>query len=148
MILTLALASGCAWWGPQPDQVQVESDPPGAEVYVMGEKVGVTPISVPQELIFPVTYLAAQQDLYGTVTLRKAGCADSVRRVSTGAMSRGIHAKLECQAASGGAAPGDGARPAPPPLEERLRRLKDLQDKGLITDEDAAEARRRILGEL
>mgnify|MGYP005848815013 CR=1 FL=1 len=148
MILTLALTSGCAWWGPEPGQVQVQSDPPGADVYVMGEKVGVTPISVPQEVIVPVTYPAAKQDLYGTVTLRKAGCADSVRRVSTGAVSRGIHAKLECQDASGGVAPGGGARLAPQLLEERLRRLKDLQDKGLITDEDAAEARRRMLGEL
>lgn len=147
-LITSVLVSGCAWWGPQADQVQVQSDPPGADVYVMGEKVGVTPLSVPQDLIFPVTYPAAKQDLYGTLTLRKTGCVDSVRRVSTGAVSRGVHVKLECGTTGAGRDEAKGSAAGAEPLEERLRRLKDLQDKGLITDEDAAEARRRMLREL
>ena len=144
ILTAFALVSGCTGWGPQADRVQVQSDPPGAHVYVMGEKVGVTPLSVPQELIFPNTYPPDKQELYGTVTLRKLGCADSVRRVSTGAVSRGIDVKLECRSAGAGRDDTTGAEP----LEQRLRRLKDLQDKGLITEKEAAEARRRILSEL
>ncbi len=40
LVLPLALAVGCA------HQAVVASDPPGAEVYVNGEKVGVTPVSI------------------------------------------------------------------------------------------------------
>jgi hypothetical protein len=38
---------------------------------------------------------------------------------------------------------------APPPVtdpEERLRRLSDLRDRGLLTDEEFAEQKVRVLG--
>lgn len=165
--LVIALASGCAPMGAKPGRVDVTSDPAGAEVYAMGSKVGVTPLTLDQDVIFPLTYPSEKQALYGVVELRKAGCADARQRVSTRALARGIHVKLDCGTAARVETPAPRqAQPAPPAapvnahvpptpaakekpgIELRLRQVQDLRDKGLITEQEAQEIRRRILDEL
>lgn len=165
--LLVALASGCAPMGTKPGRVEVSSDPAGADVYVMGSRVGATPLTVDQDAIFPLTYPGAKQALYGVVELRKAGCLPASKNVSTRAVSRGLHVKLDCGEAARAETPASSqaqpAQPAPsaneqapatpvveqtPVIEQRLRQVQELRDKGLITEQEAQEARQRILGEL
>jgi hypothetical protein len=164
--LAVVLAAGCAPIGAKPGRVDVTSYPAGADVYAMGSKVGVTPLTLDQDVIFPLTYPGEKQALYGVVELRKAGCADARRSVSTRALARGIHVKLDCGAASPATPASSQAQPAPPAapvnaqvpptpvakekpgIELRLRQVQDLRDKGLITEQEAEEIRRRILDEL
>ena len=149
-LAALALLAGCAPIGTKPDRVAVSSDPTGADVYVMGTKLGTTPASIPLAAVFPPTYTSDAQRLYGTVELRHAGCAPVTQTVSTRAVARGVHVKLDC----GPAKPPDAAAPAaeaagpvdvPLAPEQRLRQLRDWLDQGLITEDEAADARRRIL---
>ena len=165
--LLVALASGCAPMGTKPGRVDVSSDPAGADVYVMGSKVGVTPLALDQDAIFPLTYPAEKQALYGMVELRKAGCLPARQNVSTRAVSRGLHVKLDCgeaaraetpaprqtQPAAPAASANEQAPATPvvkqtPAIEQRLKQVQELRDKGLITEQEAQEIRRRILEEL
>lgn len=149
--LVVTLASGCAALGANPGQVAVTSDPSGADVYVMGGKVGVTPLILDQDAVFPVTFPSEKQALFGAVDLRKAGCKSSVQRVSVGSLAKGLHVKLDCGEAAGGAAIEQGARPdveENAAVESRLRRVQELRDKGAITEQEAREIRQRILDEL
>lgn len=165
--LLVALASGCSPMGAKPGRVDVSSDPAGADVYVMGSKVGVTPLVLDQDEIFPLTYPGEKQALYGLVELRKAGCLPARQNVSTRAVSRGLHVKLDCGEAAraetpasrqaqpaqpaGSAnvqAPATPAAKATPDIEQRLKQVQELRDKGLITEQEAQEIRQRILGEL
>jgi len=140
----LAFLQGCAPLRSNPDMISVESDPSGAEVYVMGKKVGITPLEVRQIEVFPLTYNPGQQSLYGTIVLRYSGCHDYTQRVSTTAYGKGINAKLDC-----GQKPAEAARTdrkeADALIEKRLQKLKELREKGLITEEEAKATRRRIL---
>ena len=126
--------------GATPSGIGITSDPAGAEVYVLGSRVGLTPISLDENVIFPATYPGEKQALYGAVELRKAGCDSAVQRVSTRAVAQGLHVKLDC-----GEAPVGAGEPG---VELRLKRLQELRDKGLVTEQEAGEIRRRILGEL
>lgn len=153
--------------GTKPNRVDVGSDPAGADVYVMGSKVGETPLTLDQDAIFPLTYPGEKQALYGVVELRKAGCLPVSQRVSTRAVSRGLHVKLDCGEAARAETPaspqaqpaqpaGSANEQAPatpevketPDIEQRLKHVQELRDKGLITEQEAHEIRQRILGEL
>jgi hypothetical protein len=140
----LTLLQGCVPLRSNSDTITVESDPPGAEVHVMGKKTGVTPLEIRQVEVFPLTYSPEQQSLYGTIMLRHAGCRDYTQRVTTTAYGKGINAKLDC-----GQKPAEAARSdrnqADTPIEKRLQKLKELLEKGLITEEEAKATRRRIL---
>lgn len=164
--LGVALISSCAPLGAKPGQIAITSDPPGADVYAMGQRVGATPISLGKEAVFPATYPSEQQALFGSVELRKPGCSGSVQRVSLAAVARGVHVKLDCGEAASGAEPvarqaqarqspraavEAGPKPAPKhsaSVEARLRHVQELRDKGVITEQEARETRQRILGEL
>lgn len=168
-LLVITLAPGCAPMGAKPGRVEVTSEPAGADVYAMGSKVGVTPLTLDQDVVFPLTYPAEKQTLYGVIELRKAGCADARQGVSTRALARGIHVRLDCGEAATAEKPapsemqpapaltpvpaGGQVAPTATPketsgIEQRLRQVKDLRDKGLITEQEAQEIRRRILDEL
>lgn len=178
--LAIALMSGCAPMGAKPGWIEVTSEPAGAEVYVMGGKVGVTPLSLDQNLAFPLTYPSEKQALYGAVELRKAGCTPATQRIGTRALAKGLQIKLECGAAAAPAAtagpyqaaqPGQTppvssaasvAAPVQPPapplaapavpqkpdMASRLRQVQELRDKGLITEQELQEVRKRLLGEI
>jgi hypothetical protein len=180
-VLSLALLlSACHGLGAKPGKVSVTSEPVGAEVWVMGAKVGETPMILDENLVFPLTYPKDKQALYGMVELRKAGCASSTLSVSAKKVERGINAQLDCGQAAPKPAPVMSAPVsvvapapvAPPPvsavpvvpaapaestkpmliegasIEARLRRVIELRDKGVISEQEAREIRQRILGEL
>lgn len=143
LLLLPAFLPGCMPLSQNPEYIGVESEPAGAAVFVMGEKAGVTPLMVRQDAVFPLTYDPAKRDLYGTVVLRKEGCKDYKQRVSTTAYGEGVKAKLDC-----GAAKTETTDREPKSVEHRLRQLKDLREKGLITEEEEKTARKRILDAL
>jgi hypothetical protein len=156
---SLMLATGCSSPGgvsnlfpsAGDNPMKIESDPSGAEVYVMGEKLGVTPLQITRDQVFPNLYPKDKVALYGRVMLRKAGCADYTGTVSSQVSSYGLHAKLDCgdnkpaPAAAGVAGISSGSSET---AEQRLGKIKDLLDKGLISEDEAKKARERILNEL
>lgn len=150
-LVSLLLAAGCssaggagnlfAAAGDKP--IKIESIPPGADVYVMGASIGVTPIQLNRDMVFPNLYPKEKESLYGKVTLRKAGCLDFTRTISTEIGNNGLHAQLDCGDKSPATAPRTSET-----VEQRLDKVKDLLGKGLITVEEAKQARERILNGL
>lgn len=130
--------------------------PTGADVYVMGAKVGTTPLKIEQKDVFPNSYPKEKESLYGKVTLRKAGCADYTKTINAKIVDVGLKAKLDCgsmnpPAAQGGAIVETRSAPAPrvsKTVEQRLQEIKALLDKGLITEDEAKNARERVLNDL
>jgi hypothetical protein len=138
------------------DQLVVESTPEGAEVWIMGKRVGTTPGTFPVSLVFPAQYKPEDIGLYGRVRLVKEGCESVMRPVSTEALSSKMKVKLNCAAAaapqpaayrSPQAAPA--AAPAvPATAKERLLRLEELRRDGLINEEEYRSLRKRVLDSL
>jgi hypothetical protein len=156
-LFTLLLAAGCSSMngannffpaaGDNP--IKIESDPSGADVYVMGEKVGVTPLKISHNDVFPNIYPKEKVSVYGRVTLKKTGCSDFTRTVNGEISSTGLRAQLDCgdknpsPTATSGNAP-----PIRESAEQRLEKIKDLLNKGLITEEEAKRAREHIINDL
>jgi hypothetical protein len=129
--------------------IKVESEPSGAEVYVMGDKIGVTPIQVSQKDVFPNTYSKEKESMYGRITLKKVGCADYTRTVSVEISSVGLRAQLECGDMYPAMSRASGKAPRiSETVEQRLDKIKDLLSKGLITEDEARKARERVLNDL
>lgn len=141
-------------------EISVGSEPSGASAYVMGKMLGSTPLVVRHQDVFPVVYAPDQQDLYGVVILKKDGCQDYLQQVNSTILRKGIKAKLDCTKVSAekilthipqGDQPGirvPAPDPTPTSIKQRLIRLDELHQDGLITDEEYSAVRRRILGEL
>lgn len=155
-------------------KLRIESDPPGAEVLLIGGSAGYTPLTVGERAIYPNDYPDDRAHLYGTVTLRRAGCETHVHRVTLDDIEHGLQVELDCDPAP---VPAARAVPAieperPPPLTEpptltprvpvapsapaageslsqrRLRQLQVLQellDEGLITPAEERRIRRKLL---
>ncbi|MGA7749127.1 MAG: PEGA domain-containing protein [Gallionella sp.] len=153
----LLLAAGCSSMGSTgnlfpsagDNPIKIESDPSGAAVYVMGEKIGMTPLNISRKDVFPNTYPKEKESLFGTVTLKKAGCSDFTRTVSPKLIDDGLRAQLDC----GDIKPASSeiSREVPhisETIEQRLGKIKDLLNKGLITEEEAKKARERVLNDL
>ena len=141
-------------------EIAVGSEPSGASVYVMGKVLGSTPLVVRHQDVFPVVYTPDQQDLYGMVILKKDGCQDYLQQVNSTILKRGVKAKLDCTKVSAQKKSTQTQipqvdqpsirvpAPAPTSIKQRLIRLDELSQDGLITDEEYGAARRRILDEL
>jgi hypothetical protein len=142
---SLSSLHGCGSIKTNPDMIAIESDPPGATVYAMGKDIGVTPLDIRQRDVFPATYSPEQQPLYGIIVLRHPGCKDDTQHVDVVASRNGIKAKLECGAQKPATAPRAEQQDEKPSIEKRLQLLKELQDKGLVTDAEARATRGHIL---
>lgn len=161
-LFSLLFAAGCSSRGgtsnffpPAGDNsIRIESEPAGAEVYVMGENIGVTPLQISRNDVFPNNYPGEKLSLYGTVTLKKEGCSDLTRTVSTEISSKGLRAKLDCADMNPASPPAllpatsSPRAPAGETVEQRLDKIRDLLNKGLITGEEAKKTRERILKDL
>jgi len=145
-------------------KLRIESEPPGAEVLLIGGKAGHTPLTVGERAIYPNDYPDKLAHLYGTVTLRRAGCETLVHRVTLDDIERGLKLKLDCAVADARGTPAPQAQAAettipqaartPPAIpgealsQRRLRQLQVLQellDEGLISAPDEQRIRRRLL---
>lgn len=139
---------------PSLQQLRIESDPPGAEVLLIGGSAGYTPLSVGERAIYPNDYSDEQAPLYGLVTLRRAGCATHVQRVTLEDIERGMHVTLDCDPAVAMAAGKTSPVHATAPVasesvsQRRLRQLQVLQellDEGLISAAEEQRIRRELL---
>ena len=150
-------------------KLRIETDPPGAEVLLIGGKAGYTPLTIDERALYPNDYRDDEAHLYGTVTLRRAGCGTVVHRVTLDDLGRGLNVTLDCgapsdvRAASAGKAETSvsaaSPTPAVPPTatgatateavsQRRLRQLQVLQellDEGLIDSAEEQRIRRRLL---
>lgn len=144
--------------------LRIESTPPGAEVFLIGGRSGQTPLEISEREIYPNDYPDDQAYLYGTVTLRHAGCTPRVHRVTLEDIELGLHITLDCEdeTLSAGASTHSGTLVTPasldsgttPPTESeslyqrRLRQLQVLQellDEGLMSADEERRIRRRLL---
>ena len=154
----ILLLQGCSNFGAlsKHGEIAVDSEPSGASVYAMGKMLGSTPLVVRHQDVFPVTYEPDQEDLYGNLLVKSDGCQDYRQRVNSAILRKGVKVKLDCVEVateqpstqiSQGNQP-DIPVPTPTSLKQRLIRLNELHQDGLITDEEYGAARRRILEEL
>lgn len=144
----------------------VESDPSGAEVITITGRHGTTPATLDERDIFPNSYPPEDISQYGIVTLRRDGCRDLNIRPGEEDIVRGLSLQLDCERNAGtdaarttlepekgGAAPqapgkaasGIDDRDRASKKLEQLRLLQELLEEGLITAEEEAVIRRRIL---
>lgn len=166
-LLLFALPAAAAELGLS--KLRIETDPPGAEVLLIGGKAGYTPLTIGERALYPNDYRDGQAHLYGTVTLRRTGCETVVHRVTLDDLGRGLNVTLDCGAPSAERAapagkpetPVSAASPTPavPPAtsgpaateavsQRRLRQLQVLQellDEGLIDSAEEQRIRRRLL---
>lgn len=146
------LAPGAAADEPALRQLRIESEPPGAEVLLIGGSAGRTPLSVGERAIYPNDYSDEQAPLYGLVTLRREGCATHVQRVTLDDIERGMRVRLDCDPALATGPRGGADAGAAPESESvsrrRLRQLQVLQellDAGLISAAEEQRIRRALL---
>jgi hypothetical protein len=148
-LFVTTLLSGCAGDSLMPqsiDRFAVTSEPSGATVYAMGNVAGTTPLELSTSQVFPVTYPYELQSKYGKIELSYPGCEPYSRTVSNSVLANGLKAKLDCPQP---AVPAAVTAPAPTmDIEARLRKLKELFDKGLVTEEEYNSKRQAILQEL
>lgn len=164
LLLVAVAAAGAAtaqtFEGPASRTFEVRSNPPGAEVRTISGPHGTTPASITERDVYPNTYPSDKQDLYGLVILERPGCKEEAVRLGAADIRQGLSVDLDCESA--GAAP-TGLRSGPPASppgkaetgaeaesmpDRRLRQLRVLQelhDEGLLTDDEEARIRRRIL---
>ncbi len=128
------------------DEITVSSEPSGASIYVMGKKITETPAVIDLSAVYPVIYAQELQSDYGRITLKHEACEDRIITVSSGMMSNGLKAKLDCVTAK----EPQVALPAPmaKPVAQRLQELQALKDKGLLSEEEYQTIRNRILDSL
>lgn len=148
-------------------QIEIRSNPAGAEVLANGRRIGITPMTVVPASTWNTGFVTAKDygvnyQYTGTLTLRMPGCKEFSANVDDAFLSKDIAVQLECGpdyqplSNSSAAAPqvgaGAGARTDYLTSEEimarRLRRLEGLRNRGLITEDEYQQVRRRILGEL
>ncbi len=152
LALLLAACSTPPLKGPQ-RVIRIDSEPPGAQVYASGRAIGTTPLRIdPGEYFSTGARFGSQQETgivsisyVGTLEIKKPGCRPYVQKVDDYLLSRDILATLECGRgqASGPEAP---LREGPPAqAEQRLRRIEDLHEKGLLSDEEYRSLRERVL---
>jgi hypothetical protein len=147
-------------------QIKIRSNPAGAEVLANGRRIGVTPMTVTPANTWNTGFVTAKDygvnyQYTGTLVLRMPGCKDFSANVDDAFLAKDIAVQLECgpdyrpvsaQPGQPQPAAAPGARTDYLTSEEimarRLRRLEGLRNRGLITEDEYQQVRRRILGEL
>ena len=151
MLTAITVLPGCANVVKEQRTTTITTEPPGATVFASGVEVGVTPITVRPDEVFPPRFVGFEYRAAGTLSIKKAGCKTYSRQVNDAVLSNDIHVKLECDPAHATAAPE-----APPVVDSemrddftvRLRRLDNLRHQELITPQEYQQLRRKILNEL
>ena len=140
--------------------VLIESAPPGAQVWVAGREVGVTPLTLELDKNFPRRWTSrVKSDEEGfafyrrleTMDIKKDGCETYTQQLVEADLARDIKVTLKCDPNYQPPSAAPAAAPAPVPavgIEQRLRTVEDLKAKGLITDDEYRAQRQRILNGL
>lgn len=149
-------------------EIEIRSNPAGAEVLANGRHIGITPMTVTPADTWSTGLVTAKDygvnyQYTGSVTVRMPGCKEYTANVDDYFLSKDIAVQLECSAdyqpltaapgqpQSGTYAPAGGHadfQTSEEIMARRLRRLEGLRNRSLITEEEYQQVRRRILGEL
>ncbi|MEJ2622252.1 MAG: SHOCT domain-containing protein [Candidatus Thiodiazotropha sp.] len=129
----------------------------------MDKKVGVTPLEIGQETIYPTTYDPAKQNQYGTVTLKHEGCEDYTQYIGYRELMKDIDISLVCGEANEkltaepSVSDSDSSSNHPDAerqpmqkkaVKQRLIELDQLKQEGLISPEEYRTIRQRILNSI
>ena len=169
--------------------ITLDSEPQGANVIADGKKIGVTPMHIKQDDVFPPHWYGATYMVKGTLEMSMDGCEGFSMKVNDAVLMNDIKANLKCNPGmtkpaakeakpaavntmktapaaktAEPAMPVKAAEPAEPEkasttkasspepvdasIEQRLAKLKNLRDKGVITAEEYSVQRKRILDSL
>jgi len=148
-------------------QIEIRSNPAGAEVLANDRQIGITPMTVTPADTWNTGLVTAKDygvnyQYTGTLVIRMPGCKEYSANVDDYFLSKDIAVQLECgadyqplTAAPGQAQPGQAPaagngdyKTSEEIMARRLRRLEGLRNRSLITEEEYQQVRRRILGEL
>lgn len=159
LLLGSAVLAGCGGNAPLKlrSAVSITSAPPGAQVWVSGREVGVTPLTVQLDQVFPrhwTTRINSDEEGFAfyrrleTLDIKKDGCEPYTQQVVEADLARDISVTLKCDpnyqpapvVSPAASTPASGAG-----IEQRLRTLEDLKTKGLITEDEYRAQRQRIL---
>lgn len=155
LLFTLITTGGCSSLNRSDAAkgTRITSDPSGATVYAAGNKMGTTPLVLPPET-FPTRLKGLIYQADGTLTLKKEGCRPYSHEVDDTYLNEDVQVRLDCGPEYTNTAPA-AVNPAPTgetkksgdidPVEHRLQRLEKLYNKGVISDEEYREARKRII---
>jgi len=147
------MVSGCAGTGGPRESITFDSQPQGARVYVAGREIGVTPLKVVLEDTFPKHWtgrVRPDEEAFAsfrrteTVDLKKEGCETYTHIYVEEELKDDIKVTLKCDPNYKPPAPTGQAQT----VEQRLRSLDELKQKGLVTDEEYRAQRQRILNSM
>lgn len=135
--------------------VTIDSSPQGADVIADGKKIGVTPIEIMPDDVFPPRWIGSSYMVKGKLELVKQDCEPLSMEVNDNVLSQPVSKDLKCTEQTKAAPAAVAAEPGSPAkqatkqnIEERLEQLQRLHDKGLISDQEYQTQRQRILSEL
>ncbi|MEW8344382.1 MAG: PEGA domain-containing protein [Candidatus Thiodiazotropha sp.] len=77
--------------------LKVESDPPGATIYLLDKAIGETPVTISQQQLYPAGYDAGKHRMYGSLSFRKEGCEDLTKRIHYKDFSSRLSVELNCE---------------------------------------------------
>jgi hypothetical protein len=163
---SLLLTSGCSNktlsdYVTVDNQSQIITNPPGATVVVDDKQVGTTPMVFEGENIFPPHWEGTSYMVKSRLEVKKNGCKTETRIIKD-PIPKSINIKLDCQEQylveepmmQHQATPAMQRHAAPAPVmmpksvEDRLLQIQSLHKKGLITDAENAEFRKKALKDL
>ena len=172
-VLSFLVIQGC---GSGKKGITIDSDPQGANVVADGKNIGITPVHIKQDEVFPPHWYGSSYKVKGKLEISKDGCEGFNMEVNDLVLSKDIKANLKCK--PGAVQPMSepapvsekmetkkakpvSATPAPVPvkaepskpaldegIEQRLAKLKSLRDRGVITADEYSAQRKRILDSL
>ena len=118
-----------------------------------GKPIGKTPMEIKTDEVFPPRWVGSSYMVKGNLVLEKEGCQKYQMDVNDTVLSKNIKAALSCSDVESQSAPAAAvAVPAKPAVEQnveqRLQQVKDLYDKGVITEQEYKAQRKRILDKI
>ena len=169
-IFSFLLLQGC---GSGKKGITIDSSPQGANIIADGKNIGTTPMHITQDEVFPAHWYGTTYMVKGELKINKDGCEGYSMKVNDAVLMNDITASLKCSPEAMKAAPAAikpaadeavkkspeaTAKPAAAAvqapvamdagIEERLTKLKSLRDKGVISADEYAAQRKRILDTL
>lgn len=143
-------AAGCSNPIKNSRSITIASTPSGAHVLASGVEIGVTPLTIVPDEVFTPRFVGFSYRAAGTLNMKKNGCETFTEQVNDAVLSKDINVNLICNPRAR-TLPAKTSTPQPvhsTSIEQRLRRLRQLHDQGLISDDEYRAIRRRILSAL
>jgi len=130
--------------------INVRTTPNGATVYADGQPIGMTPLEIDPEEVFPRKFSGYQWERSGMLSFERVGCEPLALPVDNELMKESIRVKLDCEPGAAAINPAAAAvaRPAPADSVARLREIERLKAEGLISDQEYDRLRERVLDSL